>query len=46
LPIVNEESASWQIIKTKDGKPLDWATTEALGIAFEALFAVGDAHPW
>jgi hypothetical protein len=41
-----EESANWQILKTKDGKPLDWTTTEAMGIAFEALFSVGDVHPW
>jgi hypothetical protein len=39
-------SDTWQMLKTKDGKPLDWTTTEAMGIAFEALFSVGDAHPW
>jgi hypothetical protein len=44
--VLYEESSSWQILKTKDGKPLDWTTTEAMGIAFEALFSVGDAHPW
>jgi hypothetical protein len=44
--VLYQEASDWQILKTKDGKPLDWTTTEAMGIAFEALFSVGDAHPW
>jgi hypothetical protein len=44
--VLYKESANWQILKSKDGKPLDFTTTEAMGIAFEALFSVGDAHPW
>jgi hypothetical protein len=44
--VLYEESSDWQIMVTKDGKRVDWVTTEAMGIAFEALFSVGDAHPW
>jgi predicted small lipoprotein YifL len=44
--VLYEETANWQIVKTRDGKPMDFTTTEAMGIAFEALFSVGDAHPW
>ncbi len=44
--VLYEETADWQVVKTRDGKPLDFTTTEAMGIAFEALFSVGEAHPW
>jgi predicted small lipoprotein YifL len=44
--VLYQESVSWEILRTKDGKPLDFTTTEAMGIAFEALFSVGDTHPW
>jgi predicted small lipoprotein YifL len=44
--VLYEETADWQVVKTKDGKPMDFTTTEAMGIAFEALFSVGESHPW
>jgi hypothetical protein len=44
--VLYEEASNWQILQTKDGKPMDYTTTEAMGIAFEALFSVSDAHPW
>lgn len=43
---VFEESATWQILTLHGGQPEDWVTTEAMGIALEALFAVEMPAPW
>ena len=43
---VFEESATWQILTLHGGQLEDWVTTEAMGIALEALFAMEMPAPW
>jgi hypothetical protein len=39
-------SPDWQIITLKNGKRLDWVTTEAMGIAIESLASTLRSDPW
>ncbi|MBV9227979.1 MAG: hypothetical protein JOZ18_01605 [Chloroflexi bacterium] len=44
--VLYEETADWQPVKSKNGQPQDWVTTEAMGITLESLFSVTEAQPW
>lgn len=41
-----EENADWTPLKLSNGRPGDWVTTEAMGLALEALQSLYDTHPW
>src|SRR5579859_5015895 len=43
--VVYEVTNDWKIL-VRNGKPFDWVTTEAMGIAFEGLFSLSRANPW
>jgi hypothetical protein len=43
--ILYEVNADWSV-RTVNGQPEDWVTTEAMGIVMEALFSLEDSRPW
>lgn len=44
--ILYQVTANWAPAPLKNGIAQDWVTTEAMGIALEALFALSASNPW
>lgn len=43
--VLYEVNADWSV-RTINGQPENWVTTEAMGIVLEALFSLQDPQPW
>lgn len=43
--VLYQETPDWQLVRSRNGQPQDWVTSEAIGIALESLFSLTATQP-